>query len=290
MPIRQSFARRPSSFIPYIKVVASRKPLLAPADAAVKRIEVEARQVRIRAAHLRRYCEICGVAAGNVLPPAYLHVLAMPLHMRLFTAAEFPAKVLGLVHLRNVIRQYQPVRADDVVGLQAEFDTLRETDIGQEYDVITRAVLGGRVIWEEVSTMLARRLVAGKRPSIERAAKDAGNVLAEATLDVPEDIGRRYGWNSGDFNPIHLTGASARLFNFKQAVAHGMWSLARCAAAAAQFLPAAPMRLDAQFKLPIYMPGEIVFRCRRAGAGADMSLSTPKGDRLHLLMQARPLA
>lgn len=289
MSTRQSFASRPSSFIPYLQVVTSRKPLLAPDHTTPERIEIEARRVRIAAAHLGRYREICGIPSAAALPPAYLHVLAMPLHMRIFTAAKFPAKVLGLVHLRNVIRQYTPVFAHDVLGLQAEFAALRETDNGQEYDLLTRAVRDGQTVWEEVSTMLARRMTPGKRPSIERATKNADEVLAESTLDVPENIGRRYAWNSGDFNPIHLAGATARLFNFKQAVAHGMWSLARCAGAAAPHLPAGAMQLDAQFKLPIYLPSQIVFRCQRAGAGVDMSLTTPKGDRLHLLMQARPL-
>jgi hypothetical protein len=42
-----------------------------------------------------------------MLPHAYIHVLAMPLHMRVFKQADYPVKVLGLEHLRNLIRQFQ---------------------------------------------------------------------------------------------------------------------------------------------------------------------------------------
>lgn len=284
-----SFAGRPSSVLPYLKVVSSSKPLLAPQDCTVPRITVEARKVKISPSHLARYRRVCGVRSTAALPHAYLHVLAMPLHMRVFTDKHFPVKVLGLVHLRNTIRQFEVIEANAPLKLTVEFDTLRETDIGQEYDLITRCETGGRLAWEEISTMLARRMTPGKRPNIERAVRDAPNVIDEKTLAVPLDMGRRYAWVSGDFNPIHLSGASARLFNFKQAVAHGMWSLARCVGETEAHFAGGPIQLDAQFKLPLYLPSDMVFRCQRTTGGVDMSLTTPKGDRLHLAMQAKLL-
>ena len=51
------------------------------------------------------------------------------------------------------------------------------------------------------------------------------------TIDVPGDIGRRYAGVSGDPNPIHMYAVTARLFGFKSAIAHGMWSYARVLAA-----------------------------------------------------------
>ena len=40
------------------------------------------------------------------------------------------------------------------------------------------------------------------------------------------DTGRRYAAISGDYNPIHLSTISAKMFGFKTAIAHGMWTLA----------------------------------------------------------------
>ena len=44
------------------------------------------------------------------------------------------------------------------------------------------------------------------------------------------DLGRRYAGVSGDRNPIHMHALSAKAFGFPRAIAHGMWSQARCLA------------------------------------------------------------
>ena len=279
----------PPTIVQYMQAVFGRKPLLAPEGCVVPDIQVIAQQVRIRAAHVRRYCEVCGITPSDSLPPAYLHVVAMPLHMRVFTHSAFPAKVLGLVHLRNVIRQWQAIPINGTVELQVSYNTLRETKSGQEYDLITSAKMAGQKVWEEVSTMLARRQVAGKRPVIERAIRDEARLLCERNVDAAANTGRRYARVSGDFNPIHLFDRTAQQFAFKQMVAHGMWSLSRCIGLAQFCLPAFPLELDAQFKLPIYLPGNFIFRAQRSEPDVELSLSTIKGDRLHLSVQARML-
>jgi acyl dehydratase len=293
MPGMQSHAGLPSMLWPYCKVLSSRKPLLANTNAPIPALLIEAQQVGINAAHLRRYRDICGLSHHPYLPHAYLHVLAMPLHMQVFTHAEFPVKVLGLIHRRNVIRQWQPVPADSTLHLSVEFNSMRETDSGQEFDLITRASIADKPVWEEVSTMLARRATPGKRPSIERAQREPAHIINEQTIATAANTGRRYAFVSGDFNPIHLFDRTAQAFQFKQAVAHGMWSLARCIGLAESTFAAGPIELDAQFKLPIYLPSEFVFRSQRNAQDdkrIDLSLSTPKGDRLHLAVRCTALA
>jgi MaoC like domain len=274
---------------PFAKVLRSSKPLLAPAELQPPLLQATATDVRLRAAHLTRYRDICGLSDSGVLPPAYLHVLSMPLHLRIFTHALFPVQVLGLIHLRNVIRQLQPVSPDSRVELSVSYQTLRQTTAGQEYDIVTHCNVAGQRVWEEVSTMLARRATPGKRPSIERARRDATLVVNEQIIATTANIGRRYAFVSGDFNPIHLFDRTAQAFQFKQAVAHGMWSLARCIGLADASFTSTAVQYDAQFKLPIYLPSEFVFRQQRAAHGAELSLSTPKGDRLHLAVQATAL-
>lgn len=282
---QQRFNGLPSMVWPYCKVLSSNKPLLAPAGTQPPSLLLRTERVRIHAGHLRRYRQICGIADNGLVPHAYLHVLAMPLHMRVFTHAEFPVKVLGLVHLRNVIRQFQAIKVDSILDLSVSYDSLRETDSGQEYDVITRCEVNGKLMWEEISTMLARRITPGKRPTIERALRDASRIVDEQTITTAANTGRSYAFISGDFNPIHLFDRTAQVFQFKQAVAHGMWSLARCVGLAQSTFPDTAIELDAQFKLPIYLPSEFLFRNQRSDAGADLSLTTLKGDRLHLIVK-----
>jgi len=287
MPESLRYRGLPSMVWPFCKVLVVGKPLLAASDVTPPSLIVEAHDVRIDTAHLQRYADICGFTSSNVLPHTYLHVLAMPLHLRVFTHELFPVKVLGLVHIRNVIRQAQPITANSKLNLQVTYNSLRETDSGQEYDIITRCEAGGKLVWEEVSTMLARRVTPGKRPSIERAQRDADRIVKEQTVGAAANTGRRYARVSGDFNPIHLFDRTAQAFQFKQTVAHGMWSLARCVGLAADSFADASIELDAQFKLPIYLPSEFVFRQQRVAGGADLTLSTPKGNRLHLVVQVR---
>ena len=64
---------------------------------------------------------------------------------------------------------------------------------------------------------------------------------------------------SGDYNPIHLWPWSARLFGFPGAIAHGMWSLARCAATLASRTEG-PCTLTARFLRPLVLPASVELR------------------------------
>lgn len=287
-----SFASLPSMVPAYARVITSKKPYIAPADIRIQPVELEVRRIVLSQSHLQRYRDICGVPDAATLPPAYLHTVAMPVHMQMFVAAKFPVKVLGLIHLRNTIKVIRPIDVKGDLRLSVRFDTMRVTEFGQEYDFTTRYERDGVVVWEEVSTMFARGNTppkeGSKRPSIERAAAPAEGT-STVTLDIAKNTGWRYARVSGDFNPIHLTERTAAMFGFKQAVAHGMWSMGRCLGAAAQQLPVGALQVDTQFKLPVYLPSQSLVKSWSVGNGCDIGMCTMRGDRLHLAMQVRAL-
>jgi acyl dehydratase len=291
-PTRISFGSLPSMVPAYARVLLSKKPYVAQPGTVIEPVEIEARRVVLSAAHLQRYRAVCSVPDDAGLPPAYLHIVAMPMHMQLFICRNFPVKVLGLIHLRNTIRVLHPVDQRAPLRLTVHFDTLRLTDFGQEYDFATRYEQNGVVVWEEVSTMFARGNTApkegAKRPGIERANLPETGVSTQ-TLDVKDNTGWNYARVSGDFNPIHLTARTAQMFGFKQVVAHGMWSLGRCLAAAAAHLPQGGMQVDTQFKLPVYIPSQVLSRTWIASETVEIAMCTMRGDRLHLAMQVRAL-
>lgn len=276
----------------YARVLLGSKPYIAPPGALVEPVDLEVRRIRLSAEHARRYREVCGVPDSATLPPAYLHVLAMPLHMQLFIARGFPVKVLGLIHLRNTIRVLDDVGVDAPLQLSVHFETMRLTDAGQEYDFTTRYERDGVLVWEEISTMFARGNTApkegAKRPALERSMHPKEGTHTQ-TLEVAKNTGWRYARVSGDFNPIHLTARTAAMFGFKQAVAHGMWSMGRCLGAAAAYLPKGRFQVDTQFMLPLYLPSQALSRTWAAENGVNISMCTPRGDRLHLSMQVRKL-
>jgi acyl dehydratase len=59
-------------------------------------------------------------------------------------------------------------------------------------------------------------------------------------------------------NPIHIHPLSARLFGFPTAIAHGMWTKARCLAALDPRLPAG-FSVEVEFKKPILLPATVEF-------------------------------
>ena len=97
--------------------------------------------------------------------------------------------------------------------------------------MITEMRAEGEVVWESRSTYLARHRTQGRMPAPAPSDETAKPLPAVAEWRLAGDIGRRYGAASGDRNPIHLHPLTARLFGFPRAIAHGMWTVARCLAA-----------------------------------------------------------
>jgi len=91
--------------------------------------------------------------------------------------------------------------------------------------------------------------------SAHRPLEDAA---AGATWKLEGDLGRRYAAVSGDRNPIHMHAWTAKPLGFPRAIAHGMWTKARCLAALESRLPDA-FQVDVRFRKPILLPGRVEF-------------------------------
>jgi acyl dehydratase len=208
------------------------------------------REVTIDPVHLARYAHVCGFTLRDELPPTYPHVLAFPLHMDLLAKAPFSA--VGVVHIANRIVQRRPVRLGETLSLLASVRGFEPHRRGQTFDFVTQARVGDELVWEGYATNLKRG--EGYPDAPRAAAFEDPPVTAHWRL--PEDLGRRYAGVSGDHNPIHLHAWSAKPFGFPRAIAHGMWTKARCLASLR--LPDA-FEVDVQFKQPILLPSTVTF-------------------------------
>lgn len=94
---------------------------------------------------------------------------------------------------------------------------------------------------------------------------------------------------SGDYNPIHLSTPTAKLFGFPQAIAHGLWNKARTLAALAEHLPAANIEIDVAFMKPVRLPSEVILMSSAAGSSGTLELKGA-GDIQHMLGQWQPTA
>ena len=91
-------------------------------------------------------------------------------------------------------------------------------------------------------------------------------------------------------NPIHLSAPSAKLFGFRQAIAHGLWTKARALAAMLPRQPIEKAEVTVEFKTPLYLPGRASLWATRQVPGslphnALFEVRNAKGDKPHLRAQ-----
>ena len=192
------------------------------------------------------------------------------MHMELMTDGRFPFPAVGLVHLSNRIVVHRPALVTETFDLVVRATPIEPHPKGRTFALVSTASVDGEVVWEDYSTMLRRG--GGSADAGNGGRRGAGPVLRgsrgsasaerpkmrSVEWQLPGDLGRRYGAVSGDRNPIHMHALSARLFGFPQAIAHGMWTKARCLAALEPTLPDA-YTVDVSFRKPILLPGRVTF-------------------------------
>ncbi|MEV7131195.1 MaoC/PaaZ C-terminal domain-containing protein [Streptomyces sp. NPDC093260] len=241
--------------------------------------------LRVDPERLAAYERVCGFPAGaGVLPVTYPHLLGFPLAMRLMSRADFPLPLLGLVHTSIDVTRHTALPATGAYDLTVHIAGLTPHRRGTEAVVVTELREGGAVVWASTSTYLARHRTDGTASGPAGSADERRESLPEVDRwRLAGDLGRRYGAASGDRNPIHLHPLSARLFGFPRAIAHGMWTVARCLAA--HGTPDAAL-VRAAFRAPVLLPGEVVYA---ADAIGRFELRAPDGRRTHLTGEVLPL-
>ena len=246
-------------------------------------VELVMRDVKIDRNLLAAYNRVCGFSHKETLPATYGFVLAFPLQMELMTSPEFPFAAMGMVHIRNTITQHRPVGAAELLTVSVRPANLRPHDKGLQFDFLTTIRANGEVVWESVSTMLRRGGGNGSGDARAATPKAAAPASPKTVVQwiIPADTGRRYGAVSGDRNPIHLYAFTARLFGFPRAIAHGMWTKARCLAALESKLPDA-FTVDVQFKLPVLLPAKVAFASDDTDAGIAFGVNDLKSGKPHL--------
>jgi acyl dehydratase len=227
--------------------------------------------------HLAAYNRVCGFRLTDELPSTYPHLLTYPLQIKLMAGGDFPFPLVGSVHVANRITQVRPLRIGEKLDLRVHMENLRDHPRGRQFDMVGEASVDGEVVWTDVSTYLRRGGGSGTQERPERS----GSPAPTAIWHVPDDIGRRYGDVSGDRNPIHLYKLTAKMFGFPRAIAHGMWTKARCLAAFEGRLPAA-YTVDVAFKTPVLLPAKVGFAARETAAGWHFDLFGTKNGKPHL--------
>ncbi|MGW1952252.1 MaoC family dehydratase [Streptomyces sp. NPDC001920] len=274
----------PPSLPPLLARGALLSPFKRPGpDAEFPRTRLVLPELRVDLSRLAAYERVCGFPTGeDALPVTYPHVLGFPLAMRLMSGRDFPLPLLGLVHTSIAVSRYRALTATGQYELAVHIDGLAPHRRGTEAGVVTVLRAGEEVVWESRSIYLARHRTT-RQPAPEAAEEEREPLPEVAEWRLADDIGRRYGAASGDRNPIHLHPLTARLFGFPRAIAHGMWTVARCLAA--HGTPEAVL-VEAAFRAPVLLPGTVTYAAR----GGLFELRGGSAGRLHLAGRVQPLA
>ena len=240
-------------------------------------ISAEWQDMSLDAQHLAQYNRICGFAEHK-MPATYLWTRAFPLIMRILVSKQFPLPAMGQVHLSNQISVHETFDISNKITITAAVAHSKLSSKGLEWTMQLTADVEGLSVWSSQSTFLHRC-----KTGIERNSKTIENAEGESQQWIlAKDLGRRYAAVSGDYNPIHLGALSAKLFGFKQAIAHGMWSKARCLAAIDAVIPESGYQVNVNFLKPVYLPSTVNFYAIQEEGRHNFFLYDSSGEHRHL--------
>ena len=263
-------------------------PFVAGRGSELPDLQLELAAVEVDRERLAAYCRVCGFTLRDSLPITYPHVLAFPLQMRLMADGAFPFPLLGLVHVDNSITQHRPIGTGEPLDLAVRAEDLRPHPKGRAFSLVAEARAGGELVWEERGTILRRGGGDPEAPREPRPAPVPDAAPATTEWKLGDDLGRRYAGVSGDRNPIHMHSLSAKAFGFPRAIAHGMWSQARCLAQLEGRIPAS-LTTNASFGKPLLLPARVTLAvAERDGGGIGFALRDARKGTEHLLGDLQP--
>ena len=220
---------------------------------------------QIRPAHIKEFHRVVSWPdqITEQIHPCYLHIYAFPQHLNLMLESDFPFSVLGIVHLQNRIEQFGKIDTNKVLEVSSRFGEIKPHPKGLSFSIKSSVRSIETEVWRSERSFLIRQPTINK--SKAKLANEHANPNALYTGSSPwhfsPKTSRSYAKISGDYNPIHIHRLSAKLFGFKRAIAHGMWTLS-CAVSAfvshqedSQSITV--KEVNCRFKKPVFLPNDI---------------------------------
>ena len=232
---------------------------------------------RVGARGLDAFLRLTGLPAAPQLPLLYPHVIGFPLQMVILTHPRFPIPIWRVLQVRNHLLQHRPLPTDAEFELGTRIAGRRVLDKGAEVDLHTEVRAGGALAWESLNTFYFRgRFGTADDASPLAVAPAVGDRQVDAWR-MPDGGGWRFGGLTGDYNGIHTVGWYARRFGFPRPFFHSQRVLGHCLARLPAPDAAAPQRLDAWLKGPVFYGAEVELRAGSGGDGTAFALNA-KGD------------
>lgn len=248
--------------------VAAKLPGAGKAALVLPDVEHRVTEVKADRRALVAYQRLMGDTVRDELPSVFVHGTVFPAAMSVMVREDFPLPLLGMVHLRNEVEHFAPIAADRTVDVVAYAQNLGSHPSGTTLEVVAEVRAEGEMLWRGVSTYLARGIWPGEKPVRDAVAHPIFEPpVRTGSWRLGADTGRRYAAVLGDYNPIHLSAASAKLLGMKRQIAHGMYLAGRALATAAP--REGGYRWDVEFKTPAFLPGTVDVSIRQENGSVD---------------------
>ena len=220
------------------------------------------------------------------LPPICPAIWETALALELLAKVGAGIPRQGLLHLGGERLQLRPLTLDDRIRCRIELARADDSPGGLRLRLLSRSWNAAGQLCSQAETVYLLRdpeveaggvLPNGRGSGGEEAYSERNPIDDEheiARWELGSNHGRRYARASGDFNPVHLWGWTARPFGYRRPILHGFCIEALVAhALIARFWggdPTALRLLQITFRAPLLLPARVGLRAvedRGAGRG-----------------------
>ncbi|MDB4950099.1 MAG: MaoC-like dehydratase [Gemmatimonadetes bacterium] len=273
----------------------------AASPAPRRRVAVEKSGVRVDGARVLRYLAATdggGIEAFRgpdaIVPALFGATWAATGALELLALLDAPLPLGGVVHLEEEVLPIRPLRAGDTVRFRLELDGAEPVRGGTRLTLVSRTWNAAGVLCSQsTSVMLARSRRPEPRAPSETMHRGKGAAPSEphvqwgeiARWTLPGGEGRRYARASGDYNPIHLWGLTARAFGFRRPILHGYATAARVSHALIRRHfggdPCALRRLRIAFRAPLLLPARVRLLTGEHDGHGHFRVVDEAGDRVY---------
>ncbi|HLH78460.1 MAG TPA: MaoC/PaaZ C-terminal domain-containing protein [Candidatus Binataceae bacterium] len=252
------------------------------------------RETRVTREAIERYARACddlnprylaAAEAQVIAPPIFGATVIWPSVVEVMGDPSLQVDMLRLVHSEHEVEFFAPLRPGALIYSQATIETIEPAPSGERMTVELPARDSSGALVQNTRFTVFIRGPRGARAALARPSDSVDHSeppLVEENYPVALDLPRRYAEASGDFNPIHLEEAVARMAGLPGVILHGLCTMALCSRAVVDRLcegdPARLRRLRVRFSRPV-IPGQtITIRIWRGkGAQYDFEAYNPAG-------------
>jgi len=235
---------------------------------ALPELTLKVSDFAINMVQFNQYMESFGFEGDKKVPAPFFYLATQTSQLYLLTQSGFPLSPAGLVHLGICFEQQGALLTKEWNSSSAgnyivmSIVNQRDSKKGLVFDIETEFYGPGKTACLKITnTYLARAIKVKSDEGLPvlcefNQAGASSESEMNSAIALNQHVGKRYARLSGDYNPIHLTRLTAKLFGFKQPIIHGIYLVSKAYAQLHNKLNGAPRKGVFQFKSPFYLPGK----------------------------------